>query len=53
MTHRTDVEWIDLDNPPENLKEMLLKCHHNKVVSQDILVSDREESGEYEVFDQH
>ncbi len=32
MTHRTDVEWIDLDNPPENLKEMLLKCHHNKVV---------------------
>lgn len=32
MTHRTDVEWIDLENPLESLKEMLLKCHHNKII---------------------
>jgi len=32
MTHRTDVEWINLENTDEEIKTKLLKTHHSKVV---------------------
>lgn len=32
MTHRTDVEWIDLERPLLELKVKIEKMHHNKVV---------------------
>jgi len=32
MTHRTDVEWIDIEKPNDELKKELLEIHHSKVV---------------------
>jgi putative hemolysin len=32
MTHRTEVEWIDLKMPAEKIYEDLLKCHHSKII---------------------
>lgn len=32
MTHRTDVEWIDIETPFEKIKEELLNMHHIKIV---------------------
>jgi len=32
MTHRTDVEWIDLDKSNEIIKKELLAVHHSKVI---------------------
>jgi putative hemolysin len=32
MTHRTDVEWIDLNKSKEAIKEELLALHHSKVI---------------------
>lgn len=32
MTHRVEVEWIDLTKPPEKIREDLLKAHHTILV---------------------
>ncbi len=32
MTHRTDVEWINLNDDPEVLKQKLYTFHHSKIV---------------------
>lgn len=32
MTHRTDVEWIDLEKPIEVINMKLHKIHHSKVI---------------------
>jgi len=32
MTHRTDVEWIDVNRPEEELKQLLLQARHSKIV---------------------
>lgn len=32
MTHRTDIEWIDIDSPFEKIKEQLYNTHHIKIV---------------------
>jgi putative hemolysin len=32
MTHRTDVEWIDLDKPDDEIKRALSEVQHSKVV---------------------
>ncbi len=32
MTHRTDVEWINIDKPEDEIKKDLLKINHSKVV---------------------
>jgi len=32
MTHRTDVEWINLDNTDDEIKTKLFKTNHSKVV---------------------
>jgi putative hemolysin len=32
MTHRTEVEWIDLINPYENIKSTILQSRHSKIV---------------------
>ena len=32
MTHRTEVEWIDVTHDPEKLKEIILKTRHSKIV---------------------
>jgi len=32
MTHRTEVEWIDLEMTNEQIYEELLKCHHSKII---------------------
>ena len=32
MTHRTEVEWIDLEMTNEQIYEELQKCHHSKIV---------------------
>jgi putative hemolysin len=32
MTHRTDVEWINIVKPTSEIKELLLKCQHSRIV---------------------
>ena len=32
MTHRTEVEWIDLEQPEEGIKTDILKARHSKLV---------------------
>lgn len=32
LTHRTDVEWIDLDMTFQNIYKKLKECHHSKIV---------------------
>ena len=32
MTHRTDVEWIDIDKTAGELREEILECRHSKIV---------------------
>jgi len=32
MTHRTDVEWIDIAKPEDELKEDIAKVQHSKVI---------------------
>jgi putative hemolysin len=32
MTHRSEVEWIDMDLPYEKLYDQLRKCQHSKIV---------------------
>ncbi|MFW5708335.1 MAG: hemolysin family protein [Bacteroidota bacterium] len=32
MTHRLDVEWIDIDNPAEEIKNRLLSAQHSKLI---------------------
>lgn len=32
MTHRTEVEWIDLEQPDEGIKTDILKARHSKLV---------------------
>jgi putative hemolysin len=32
MTHRMEVEWIDLNLPPESIKESIYHCMHSKLV---------------------
>lgn len=32
MTHRIEVEWIDLNNSPEQIKQQLLKAKHSVLV---------------------
>lgn len=32
MTYRTEVEWIDLVNPYENIKSTILQSRHSKIV---------------------
>ncbi len=32
MTHRTELEWIDLDKPPEVLHEIMLAVKHSKTL---------------------
>lgn len=32
MTHRSDVEWIDIDKTYEEIYEILLNVQHNKVI---------------------
>ena len=32
MTHRTEVEWIDLTNPYEDIKSAILQSRHSKIV---------------------
>jgi putative hemolysin len=32
MTHRTDVEWIDLNEPDKRLKEQIFNSHHSKLI---------------------
>jgi putative hemolysin len=33
MTHRTDVEWIDIDQPKELLHTEILKLKHSKILA--------------------
>jgi putative hemolysin len=32
MTHRTDVEWLDIAKPEDEIKEDILKVQHSKVI---------------------
>ena len=32
MTHRTDVEWIDIDRPDDEIKERLFEVQHSKII---------------------
>jgi len=32
MTHRTEVEWIDVDKPDDEIKDEILKTRHSKLV---------------------
>lgn len=32
MTHRTDIEWIDLNKPEEEIKNRILKSRHSKIL---------------------
>jgi len=32
MTHRTEIQWLDLDKSPEELKKDIAECTHSKVV---------------------
>lgn len=32
MTHRTEVEWIDLNLSPEQIKESIFKTNHSKLI---------------------
>lgn len=32
MTHRREVEWIDLNLPPENLRETILNSKHTRLI---------------------
>ena len=32
MTHRIDIEWIDLDEPLSEIKDQIEKVHHSKVI---------------------
>lgn len=32
MTHRTDIEWIDLDEDENSIKEQLLRSKHSKII---------------------
>lgn len=32
MTHRTNVEWIDIEQPDDNIKADLLACQHSKII---------------------
>ena len=32
MTHRTEIEWIDLKQPEEGIKADILKAHHSRLV---------------------
>lgn len=32
MTHRTDIEWIDISRPLPEIKQQLLSVHHSKVI---------------------
>jgi putative hemolysin len=32
MTHRMDVEWIDLSDTPENVNSAILKSRHSKII---------------------
>ncbi|KAF0237642.1 MAG: hypothetical protein FD181_1699 [Prolixibacteraceae bacterium] len=32
MTHRTEVEWVDLNMPAAQIYEELLKCQHSKII---------------------
>lgn len=32
MTHRTDIEWIDISRPLQEIKQLLLSVHHSKVI---------------------
>ncbi len=32
MTHRIDVEWIDLEDAEENVKSAILKSRHSKII---------------------
>lgn len=32
MTHRTDIEWVDISKTNEEIKRELLEAHHNKLV---------------------
>lgn len=32
MTHRTDIEWIDITKPISEIKQKISKLHHSKVV---------------------
>ena len=32
MTHRTDVDWIDLNKPGEEIKKEILKTRHSKLI---------------------
>lgn len=32
MTHRTDVEWIDIDKTTEEITELLLNAQHSKII---------------------
>jgi len=32
MTHRTDLEWIDIDKPASEIKAILTSIHHSKVL---------------------
>ena len=35
MTHRTDVEWIDVNKPADIIKSEILKTHRSKIVCSD------------------
>ncbi|MDD5766880.1 MAG: hemolysin family protein [Candidatus Marinimicrobia bacterium] len=32
MTHRTDVEWFDLNEPPEEVHRRILESRHSKII---------------------
>lgn len=32
MTHRTDVEWIDMDEPLDAIKESIINIHRSKII---------------------
>lgn len=32
MTHRTDIEWIDIERKKDEIKSKLLKVRHNKII---------------------
>ena len=32
MTHRTDVDWVDLDRPFAEIHEKIIKTRHNKII---------------------
>jgi len=32
MTHRTDLEWLDIDLSPEKIKAAILSVHHSKII---------------------